>query len=364
MLKEPANLVLVLDPLVCMAGIAPTKVRPTARIPGRDIPSPLEVGLAQSSPTTLSAPFFPNFRRLEAYAGGVRFAGVIGGEGAPVLLLHGYPQTHIAWRRVAPALAEHHTVIIPDLPGYGASRLDTMTPRWSKRRVSEALITLLASLGHDRFGVVGHDRGARVAYRLALDQPGSVTALASLAVVPTLDAMEAVDYRVANQAFHWFLLAQEADMPERLLAADPDAFINHALSIMTGDRDVIEQAAADAYRIAFRDPAVRHAICEDYRAALNEDLVLDTADRAAGHKLSCPLLVLWPGESVKPGLPTPVDIWRRWADDVSGGATSGGHLQPEDSPDEVIAMLSTFLARRTSADNVDLLIGRVTSFAK
>ncbi len=290
-------------------------------------------------------PFFPGFRRLETEAGGVRFAGVVGGEGPPVLLLHGYPQTHVAWRRVAPALAEQHTVVIPDLPGYGASRPHATAPRWTKRRVGDALAALMDSLGHGRFGLVGHDRGARAGYRLALDHPARVSAFASLTVVPTLDAMAGVDFRFATRAFHWFLFAQEADLPERLLAADPDGFLDRALAGMTGGRDVIEPAALDAYRVAFRDPAVRHAICEDYRAALGEDLALDAADREAGHKLSCPVLVLWPGADAVPGRPTPVEVWRRWADDVAGAATGGGHLQPEDAPDEVLGSLIPFLGQ-------------------
>ena len=178
-----------------------------------------------------------------------------------MLLLHGYPQTHIAWRRIAPALAEHHTLVIPDLPGYGASRPHDRAPRWTKRLVGEALAALMSHLGHDRFGVVGHARGVRAGYRLALDHPQRVTAVALLTVIPILDAMAAVDYRTAVQTFHWFLFAQEADLPERLLAADPDAFIDRALDKMTGGREVIEASAFDAYRMAFRDPTVRHAIC-------------------------------------------------------------------------------------------------------
>lgn len=299
----------------------------------------------QSSAAAAFPPFFPGFRPLAADAGGVRFAGVAGGEGPPVLLLHGYPQTHVAWRRIAPALAEHHTVVIPDLPGYGASRPHAMAPRWTKRRVGDALAALMQGFGHERFGLVGHDRGARAGYRLALDHPARVAAFASLTVVPTLDAMAGIDRRFAMRAFHWFLLAQEADLPERLLAADPDAFLHRALAGMTGGRDVIEPAALDAYRAAFRDPAVRHAICEDYRAAMGEDLALDAADREAGRRLSCPVLVLWPGADAVPGRRPPTEIWRRWADDVAGAATGGGHLQPEDAPNEVLASLQPFLAR-------------------
>lgn len=324
------------------------------------------------TPTEESPPFFPGFRPLKVETAGVRFAGVIGGAGPPVLLLHGYPQSHVAWRKVAPTLAARHTVVIPDLPGYGASRPRTMTPRWTKRRVGDALAALMDALGHDRFGLVGHDRGARVGYRLALDHPARVAAFVSLAVVPTLDAMAGIDYRGAARAFHWFLLAQAADLPERLLAADPDAFLDRALAGMTGGRDVIEPAALAAYRAAFRDPAVRHAICEDYRAAVGEDLALDAADREAGHRLLCPVLVLWPGADAAPDRPTPVEIWRRWADDVAGAPTGGGHLLPEDAPNEVLALLSPFLAEHIGPDTRvspvangsfsgrDLLLGKIS----
>ena len=297
----------------------------------------------QSSTSANDPAFFPRFRSLDIEAGGVRFAGVTGGEGPSVLLLHGFPQTHVAWRRIAPTLAKNHTVIIPDLPGYGASRPDRMVPRWTKRRAGEALVAMMDALGHDRFAVVGHDRGARVGYRLALDHPDRVAAYASLAVVPTLDVMAGVDLGFAMKNYHWFFLAQEADLPERMLAADPDAFLARALEGMTGGRDVIDQAAREAYRAAFRDPAVRHAICEDYRAAVTEDLAFDRADREAGRKRPCPFMVLWPEADWVKGGPMPVEIWRRWADDVEGWATGGGHLQAEDAPDEVIAKLGLFL---------------------
>lgn len=287
-------------------------------------------------------PFFPGFHPLDIEAGGVRFAGIVGGAGPPLLLLHGFPQTHIAWRKVAPALARHHTLIVPDLPGYGASRPQSTTPRWTKRRVAAALVALMRTLGHERFALAGHDRGARAGYRLVLDHPGMVTRFASLTVVPTLEAMRAVDYRYAQKAYHWFLLSQEGDLPERLLTAAPDAFIDHAFAGMNAESDrVIEPEARNAYRAAFRDPAVRHAICEDYRAALAEDLALDEADSSAGRKLDCPVLVVWPRSQEKPERPSPAEIWRLWADDVTGVPTSGGHLLPEDCPDEIAAAILT-----------------------
>jgi haloacetate dehalogenase len=301
-----------------------------------------------SDSDTVGAPaFFPGFNRLDVDAGGVRFAGVTGGSGPPLLLLHGYPQTHVAWRKVAPALARDHTLIIPDLPGYGASKPQTFLPRWTKRRVGAALVALMQALGHERFSLAGHDRGARAGYRLVLDHPGVVSRFASLTVIPTQDAMAMLDYNFAHKAYHWFLLAQEADLPEILLAAAPDAVIDHAFKIMNADSDsVIEAPAREAYRIAFRNPAVRHAICEDYRAALDEDLDHDRADRAAGRKLDCPVLVLC-SSSQKPG--DMVAVWKTWADDVTGAATAGGHLQPEDRPDEVTAALRSFFAGASPA---------------
>lgn len=290
-----------------------------------------------------TAPFFPGFRPLDVEAGGVRFAGATGGVGPPLLLLHGYPQTHIAWRKVAPALARHHHLIIPDLPGYGESQPGEMIPRWTKRRVGLALVELMRVLGHHRFALAGHDRGARAGYRLVLDHPGIVTRFASLTVVPTLDALAAIDFRYAHRSYHWFFLSQKADLPERLLEASPDAVIDRAFSTMDGDSDgVIDPAAREAYRRAFRDPAVRHAICEDYRAAVEEDLALDQADRAAGRRLDCPVLVLWSQAESTAGRPSPIDIWKQWAHDVTGAATTGGHLQPEDRPDEVLAALGPF----------------------
>ncbi|WP_225770013.1 alpha/beta fold hydrolase [Inquilinus sp. Marseille-Q2685] len=296
------------------------------------------------------ATFYPEFRTLDVEVAGVRFAGVVGGSGPPVLLLHGYPQTHVAWRKIAPALAGSHNVVIPDLPGYGASRPGAMQPRWTKRRAAEALLSLMQACGHQRFAVVGHDRGARVGYRLALDHPEAVAAYMSLTVVPTLDAMAAVDARFAAKNFHWFFFAQEADLPERLLAAAPDAFLDRAIATMAGDLDKVEPAALEAYRRAFRDPAVRHAVCEDYRAALCEDLALDTADRAQGRKLSCPVRVLWPATEARSDHPTPIEVWSRWADDVTGSATSGGHLLPEEAPDEVLAALQPFLREHLAGD--------------
>ena len=300
------------------------------RPPEHAVPEPEETGL------------FPGFRLLDVAAGGVRFAGVTSGEGPPVVLLHGFPETHVAWHRIAPALAARFSVVVPDLPGYGTSRVQADQPRWTKRRMGTAVTALMEQLGHRRFAVVGHDRGARVGYRMALDYPGVVSTFASLTVVPTAEMWAAVDKAFAMGAFHWFLLAQPFDVPERLLASDPDAFLQQELSKSAGGY-ALDPRAVDAYRAAIQMPAVRHAMCEDYRAGAQEDAQHDEADRSAGRRLSCPVLILWPE---RPGIPreTPIDIWRRWADDVRGHAVPGAHLLPETSPREVLAALLPFLA--------------------
>lgn len=287
--------------------------------------------------------FFPGFASLDVEAGDVSFRGRIGGSGSPVLLLHGYPQTHVAWRLIAPTLARSHTVIVPDLPGYGDSRTRNDQPRWTKRRVASAFVAMMGRLGHERFAVVGHDRGARAGYRLALDHPQCVAAYASLTVIPTLDAFASIDKTFALNAWHWFFLAQPGDLPERMLAADPDAYLDTALAKMAGGLDRIDPLALDAYRTAFRSPHVRHAMCEDYRAAASEDLEHDASDAAAGRKLACPVLVLWSESEEKARSILPLDAWSRWAANVTGKGLPGGHLLPEDAPDEVLTSLQAFL---------------------
>lgn len=287
---------------------------------------------------------FEGFENLEFQTPDVRFSGVIGGSGPPVLLLHGYPQTHIAWRFVAPALTGKYQVVIPDLPGYGDSRIREPGTPWTKRQAAKTLVDLMTGLGLPRFAIVGHDRGARVGYRLALDHVERVCGYTSLTVIPTLDAFAAVDAAFAINAFHWFMLAQPNGLPERLLAADPMGFIDAALLHMAGSLDRFEPEVLEAYRAAFSDPAVRHAVCEDYRAAAFEDREIDAADIDAGRKLQCPVSVLWAKRKAS-SEPSPIDIWRRWADDVSGYAVDGGHLLPEFAADAVIEHLLPFLAR-------------------
>lgn len=288
---------------------------------------------------------FNGFETLAVETPQVRFSGVMGGKGPALLLLHGYPQTHLTWRFVAPALIENYTVVVPDLPGYGDSEIvERDGPRWTKRRVAAALAAMMDVLGHDRFTVIGHDRGARVGYRMALDFAARVAGYASVTVIPTYDVWQTVDMGFGMGAFHWFMLAQEHDLPERLLASDPDAFIDAALKGMAGSLDRFEPEVLERYRAAFRKPSVRHAICEDYRSAAKEDLAHDTFDKETGHKLACPVMVLWPQSRSDHGK-TPLEVWRGWADDVTGAAISGGHLLQEFSSADVIENLLPFVER-------------------
>jgi haloacetate dehalogenase len=276
------------------------------------------------------------------------------GRGPGVLLIHGYPQTHAVWHRVAPALTGSFTVVCPDLRGYGAStrpQADAAHTVYSKRAMALDLVEVMETLGFTRFAVVGHDRGARVAYRLALDHPARTTALCSLDVVPTSETWwDRIDMTRALGGFHWQLLAQPEPLPERLISADPDFFMEWLLRAWAAPGFTFAPDALSAYREAFRDPAVVHATCEDYRAGATVDYLQDLQDRRTDRKISCPVLAL-SGEADAVGKPTGfLDIWRQWADDVTGGGVTCGHFLPEEAPDDVLARLEPFLKR--------VLIGR------
>jgi len=274
-----------------------------------------------------------------------------GGEGPPVLLLHGFPQTHLMWRDIAPALAKDFTVIAADLPGYGASASpadDGDDHRaMSKRAMAADLVHAMRGLGHARFAVVGHDRGGRVAYRMALDHEEAVTRLAVLDVVPTMEVWDRADARLALGFWPFSLLAQPAPLPERLIAGAPEAVVDDALTNWGSPREVFPDEVRDAYLAALRDPARVHAICEEYRAAAGIDREQDAEDLARGHRIQCPLLALWSEASA---LDTwysdaggPLALWRRWCGDVRGQAVPGGHFFPEEHPAATAAALCAFL---------------------
>jgi len=274
----------------------------------------------------------------------------VGGHGSAVLLLHGFPQTHLMWRDIAPALAQRFTVVCADLPGYGESgcpepALDH-APH-SKRAMASSLVEAMQALGFDRFSVVGHDRGARVAYRMALDAPDRILRLAVLDAIPTIVAWECADARFAQSFWPWSLLAQPAPLPERLLAAAPEACVDDALSQWGSTADAFPDEVRQAYVDAMRDPAHVHAICEEYRAGATIDCRHDMVDRERGHTIRCPLLVLWSQDTALDrwyeDAGGPLGIWRQWADDVRGEAVPGGHFFPEVRPDDTADRLQAFL---------------------
>jgi haloacetate dehalogenase len=273
-----------------------------------------------------------------------------GGHGRPVLLLHGFPQTHLMWRAVAPSLADQFTVVAADLPGYGSSRrrrVDDEISTFSKRAMAADLVAMMRSEGFEQFSVVGHDRGGRVAYRMALDHPDRVDALAVLDIVPTSEALERADDRLGFAFWPWFLLAQPAPLPERLIAADPEAIVDHALGEWGSDAGTFPPEVRDVYVQAFRDPATVHTVCQEYRAALNDDRADDLQDQHRGRRIDCPTLVLWSeGGSIDAWYSDaggPLAIWKRWSRTVSGRAIQGGHFFPEENPGETVAELLAFL---------------------
>jgi len=289
-------------------------------------------------------------------AGGTTLFARVGGnpDGAPLLLLHGYPQTHAMWRRVATKLAADFRIVMPDLRGYGdsAKPAPAATPeldhaQYSKRAMAADMAALMRSFGHERFAVVGHDRGARVAHRLALDHRDRVTRLALLDIVPTLDAYERTDMRFATLYYHWFFLIQPAPLPERMIGGDPAQFLRWTLGGWGGrGSNFIEPEALAEYERCFCLPEAIHASCEDYRAAATIDLDHDRASRAAGEKIACDLLVVWGSRGVVGRLYDPLALWRaQCSATVTGQALDASHFLAEELPDETAALLSGHLAR-------------------
>ena len=263
----------------------------------------------------------------------------VGGTGRPVLLLHGYPQTHAMWRHVAPVLAAAgHRVVCADLRGYGASHTPPAGERaeaYSKRTMAAELVSVMGALGHERFAVAGHDRGGRVAYRMALDHPDHVTRLAVLDILPTIEQWDRLRGPAAVGAFHWTFLARPHPFPERLIGADPEYWLRTVTAGWAGDGFDL-----DEYVRAFT-PEVIRASCDDYRAGAGIDVDIDRADRDAGRHIACPTLVLWGERSLGRG--TPLEVWQGWADDVQGQALPCGHFLPEEAPEATAAALQSFL---------------------
>jgi haloacetate dehalogenase len=272
------------------------------------------------------------------------------GAGPAVLLLHGFPQTHACWRQVAPVLADVHTVVVPDLRGYGASRAPVGGRRgegYSKREMAGELVELMAGLGHECFSVVGHDRGARVAYRLALDHPERVTRVALLNIVPTIDQFERMGDGPSLGYWPWFFLAQPAPFPERLIGGDPSGFLEHIFDAWASRTDAIDPDSREAYRQALTPPTIA-AMCADYRASFHLDRQHDADDRAAGRRIAAPVLVVVGEDETQ--LADAREVWRAWAQDLIATVLPGGHFIPEEAPRELASMLAAFLAPARAAD--------------
>jgi haloacetate dehalogenase len=271
----------------------------------------------------------------------------IAGRGPPVLLLHGFPQTHYCWHLVAPELTAGNTVVVCDLKGYGDSRSEGGGPLgegYAKREMAAELVELMAGLGFERFAVVGHDRGGRVAYRMALDRPEVVQRLAVLNIVPTVDQFERMAGEAAIEYWPWFFLAQPPPFAERLVTASAEHFLRHTLDSMAAAPGLITPEATDRYLRALT-PEMISAICADYRAGFHIDRVIDAEDRDRGHKIGCPVLVHWGADegSMSEG---PLEVWRRWAEAVEGAPLASGHFIPEEAPGELAASLRSFLGAR------------------
>ena len=286
---------------------------------------------------------FEGFTHQRVNAGGTEINLRMGGEGPPLLLLHGYPQTHVAWHRIVPVLAEHFTVVLPDLRGYG----DSAKPpgghghsTYSKRALAGDQVQAMEMLGYTRFRVAGHDRGARVVHRLCLDHPERVERAAVLDIVPTTTVYEQTDMAMATAYFHWFFLIQPFDLPERLIGADPDYWFDRIVQLRP-EGEQFDPVALAEYKRCFRDPAAIHAMCEDYRASATIDLEHDVL--SGGQKVACPLLVLWGKDGFVGRRYAPLAVWRRYAVDVRGEALPGGHFLLDESPEQTLNALLPFM---------------------
>ncbi len=286
----------------------------------------------------------PGFHWRDLDADGVRIRAAVGGSGPPLLLLHGHPQTHLTWHKVVPALAKRFTVVATDLRGYGDSEKlpgDPAHANYSKRAMAADQVAVMATLGFDRFDVVAHDRGARVAHRMALDHPDRVARLVLLDIAPTATMYAQTNREFATRYFWWFFLIQPFDLPERMIAADPDHFLDRHLAGQIKVAGSLDPRVVAEYRRCYRDPATRHAICEDYRAAASIDLDHDAAD--GDRRIEAPLLLLWGEYGTVGTLFDVMESWRSKAGDVRGRALPCGHSPQEEVPELLLAELGAFL---------------------
>jgi haloacetate dehalogenase len=287
---------------------------------------------------------FENFERKVLDTSGATINLLQGGQGYPLLLLHGYPQTHVMWHKIAPRLAEHFSLVIPDLRGYGDSSKPEGGPdhiNYSKRVMALDQVEVMAQLGYDEFYVVGHDRGARVGHRMALDYPDKVKKLAVLDIAPTYKMYTTTDMEFATAYYHWFFLIQPYPLPEHLIGADYEFYLRSELGPRSADATIFTPEAMAEYLRCFSNPATIHAICEDYRAAASLDLRHDEADM--GQKVQCPILALWGSKGVVARKYDVLATWRERAEEVSGQPLPSGHHLAAEAPEQTFEALMTFL---------------------
>ena len=288
---------------------------------------------------------FENFTTKRLRANNVDINTLIGGSGPPLLLLHGYPQTHLIWHRVAPELAKHYTVVATDLRGYGASEKPVGLEdhaNYSKREMAKDQVEVMRQLGFDSFYLCGHDRGARVSHRLAIDHPDAVKRVMLLDISPTLTMYEQTTMDFARSYWWWFFLIQPTPFPESMVAAAPDTFLKKKIGWGYGGLSAFTAETYAAYLACVSDPATMHGMCEDYRAAASIDLEHDRADRIAGKKIACPVNVLWGEHGVVNRCFKPIEVWQRVANDVRGKTVPCGHYIPEEVPEELLQEMIHF----------------------
>jgi haloacetate dehalogenase len=299
--------------------------------------------LNQVNRNLTTAEFFPGFKQVTTKTSGATINFVTAGNGPPLLLLHGYPQTHLMWRKIAPQLARNFTVVAPDLRGYGDSSKPTEGENhigYSKRAMAQDQVEVMASLGFERFAVIGHDRGGRVAHRMALDHADRVERLTVLDIVPTYKIFHSVTKELATANFHWFFLIQQVPLPETMIGNSAEFWLKSRFANLVPA--AISGEAFAEYLRCFRDPAMIHATCEDYRAGASIDLVHDEAD--LDRKISCPLLALWAEQGVMHRLYNVLDTWRERASNVNGRPIPSGHFIAEEKPEILLEELKNFLS--------------------
>ena len=294
---------------------------------------------------------FLGFRPRDIATPSGQMYALVGGSGPPLLLVHGYPETHAMWHHVAPVLAERFTVVAADLRGYGRSFIAPSVPgheSYAKRAMATDMVALMDHLGYARFAVMGHDRGARVTYRMMLDHPDAVTAGVLLDIISTADLWATIDRPRILRMYHWAFLAQPAPLPEHLIGADPRDYLDGRFR--RGSKTLptwLAPAALDDYRRMFDDPARRHATCEDYRAGATCDVDHDEADLATRRQIAAPLLCLWGTRGNLADTPDPLALWRRWCPHIEGQSIDSGHFIPEENPSALLAAVLPFLDRRS-----------------